>query len=131
MFGRIFCGAFVGCVLGAFVEPICFWDGPPSDGGIRLPVVGPSVGAILVACIGGSLGDYELSEQVKLLSIAVLIGVVVGALGGAFVFPPLMAYLAFDREYFFWGKEEAIYQQIGVLFGAPIGAIAGLASGPV
>src|SRR5262245_13821910 len=70
MAAQVFCGAFLGFVLGALAEIIitCLLERRLPDGD-RFPVVCASVGAALFACIGLMVGDYELNGRVKLLLI--------------------------------------------------------------
>src|SRR5438105_1418068 len=90
--GRALAGAFAGGLFGLIAQPLIFWDGPPEHG-IRLPVIGPVVGAGMIATLAVAVGGRTLPDWLRRVAVGVLGGVVVGAFWGSFVYAPLMASL--------------------------------------
>jgi hypothetical protein len=146
LLGKIILGLLLGAFFGFLVEGLLFWNGPISV----LPhlplsqrtcwdlkyfseqyhfLVGPVLGAFLMALIFCKIGSYQFQGVAK----KALIGLVMGlAVGGFFVlvgFPVLIMILEKTFGILFEGKFYSIYQQAVLLFGVPLGAFLGLLGG--
>ena len=128
LIGRSLAGAFAGAIFGSLAHVIFFWERPPA-GEIKLPWTGAMIGALLVGILSVVVGGRELPNWFRHLAVGFLAGVVIGVLAGAFAFAPLMAALELGDDTLFYGKALAVYQQIGIALGAPIGGIVGLLVG--
>ena len=130
LFGRTVAGVFAGGIFGLITQLLLFWDGQPVHR-IRLPLLGPVVGGGVFAFLAVAVGGRVLPGWLHRVAIATLGGVVLGACCGAFLYAPLMASLHPDADGVFRGKVEAAYQRVGVVFGVPLGALAGLVAAGV
>jgi len=127
--GRPIIGAIAGAMLGFVIEPLCFWGDPPADASIRLPVVGPTLGAGACALFALLVGGIRLRGFVKHATIGAVVGMISGVLIGASLFPAIMT--AFDPHRDLGGKVFAVYRHAGIIFGIPVGAAVGGAVGTV
>ena len=126
---RAIIGAIAGAILGFIVEPLCFWGDPPGDGSIRLPVIGPALGAGVCLLLALLAGGVRLRGFVKHATIGTVVGTILGVLIGASLFPAIMT--AFDPHDDLGSKVFAAYQQAGIIFGIPVGAAVGVIVGAI
>ncbi len=128
-FGRTLIWAVAGTILGFIIEPLCFWDAPPEGGGIRLPVIGPTLGAGICIAFALFLGGVRLQGVVKHTTISTVVGILAGVLIGASLFAAIMTSLDPHGGGVLHGKVFAAYQHGGIIFGIPIGAVCGMTAG--
>ena len=135
-------GIFAGILLGMLIEVIWFWpagDWPPPrqfilrfSNGVRLPVVGPFIGAACLAVLGAVARGVTLHGMVRALAIGVSAGAFVGVFGGMVLGAVLSA--ARDRrlaEAGFHIAEGAGIDKFSLVDGLMIGVIGGALLGGV
>jgi hypothetical protein len=124
--GRIAGGIFAGAIFGLVVQVFCL-AGPPEDR--RILLVGPAIGATLVAIVAVLFGRLRLRGWLKTILASLVAGAALGGFGGVLVFPIIMTVIEYDRVYH--EKIYAVYANVGVIFGIPLGALIGLAMGSI
>lgn len=122
-------GVIVGLMFGFVIEVLCVRHGPPKGVDIRLPVVGPALGAGALAVLGILFGGIRLRGVIKHAIVGTLIGISVGVLAGAVAFPVIMTLLDPHGGGELRFKIYAMYRGIGILLGVPTGAAFGLIAG--
>ncbi len=118
-------GAIAGAILGFVIEPLCFWGEPPGDGQIRVPVVGPIIGAATCSTLAALFGGWTFSPNTERITTYVIAGIVTGVLLGASVFPAILTGCDSMGTGEFRSKVFGGYQQLGILGGIPVGALLG------
>ena len=127
--GRGIVGFFVGSLVGLLIQ--VFWFSPsrtlePEEKWILF--IGPGIGGAFFSVIAGIFGGRELGGWFKTISVSVAVGFAAGGIVGRFGYPAVMVAIeGFDPV--FHQKIDAIYANIGVMFGIPIGAVLGLIVG--
>jgi hypothetical protein len=125
--GRCCLGLLMGTGFGFLVELMFFWERPP-EGTVAIPWRGPMMGALITAAIVVFFGERTLPGWLAVPVGWCLGGTIVGILGGALLFAPLMTSLT-DPHGPFNGKTMGTFQFIGVICGAILGCVLGLTVG--